>query len=138
IGSHISLEIFERKQEKVIYCIGLYPFLAVNTASSTQSSIRRIAMSPALCASLSCMGALLGMLPAKISRFLVKKSIGKSWSSSAVEVLCTHVLKYHTMRNMLFMTMTEFQKVNFLSYCNLHKLRKTVFTVVFYINYRVI
>ncbi|KAI3447416.1 hypothetical protein Pfo_004081 [Paulownia fortunei] len=111
IGSYISFEIFKRSHKKVIYCIGLYPFLAVNTASSTQSSIRRIAASPTLCTALSSIGALLGMLPALISRFLVKKSIAKSWSSSAVEVLCTHVLQYHTMRNMLFMAMTEFQKL---------------------------
>ncbi|KAL6585495.1 hypothetical protein OROMI_002139 [Orobanche minor] len=89
IGSYISLEIFRRCHEKVIYCIGL----------------------PTLCAALSFMGALLGMLPARILQFLVKKSMGKSWSSSAVEVLCNHVLQYHTLRNMLFMTMTEFQQM---------------------------
>ncbi|KAL6514321.1 hypothetical protein OROHE_019063 [Orobanche hederae] len=111
IGSYISLEIFRRCHEKVIYCIGLYPFLALNTESSTQSSIRKIAALPTLCAALSFMGALLGMLPARILRFLVKKSMGKSWSSSAVEVLCNHVLQYHTMRNMLFMAMTEFQQM---------------------------
>ncbi|KAK4432597.1 Lipid droplet-associated hydrolase [Sesamum alatum] len=111
IGSYISLEIFKRSQEKVVLCISLYPFLALNTASNTQASIRRIAASSALCAALSFMGALLGMLPAPISRLLVNKTIGKSWSSSAVEVLCTHVLQYHTIRNMLFMAMTEFQKL---------------------------
>ncbi|KAH6797559.1 alpha/beta-Hydrolases superfamily protein [Perilla frutescens var. hirtella] len=109
IGSYISLEILKRSHKKVIYCIGLYPFLAVNTASSTQSSIRRLAVSPALCVALSTLGALLGVLPLEVTRFLVKISMGKSWSSSAVEVLCTHVLKYHTLRNMLFMAMTEFQ-----------------------------
>ncbi|KAL6496347.1 hypothetical protein OROGR_029605 [Orobanche gracilis] len=111
IGSYISLEIFRRCHEKVIYCIGLYPFLALNTESSTQSSIRKIAALPTLCAALSFMGALLGMLPARILRFLVKKSMGESWSSSAFEVLCNHVLQYHTLRNMLFMAMTEFQQV---------------------------
>ncbi|KAG8374051.1 hypothetical protein BUALT_Bualt11G0090700 [Buddleja alternifolia] len=111
IGSYISLEIFKRFQQKVIYCIGLYPFLALNIASSTQSSIRRLAMTPSLCAALSYIGALLGKLPDPISRFLVTKSMGKSWSSSAVEVLCTHVLQYHTIRNMLFMAMTEFKKL---------------------------
>ncbi|KAL0316062.1 UNVERIFIED_CONTAM: Lipid droplet-associated hydrolase [Sesamum radiatum] len=111
IGSYISLEIFKRCQEKVVFCIGLYPFLALNTASKTQASIRRLAESPAQCAAVSFMGGFLGMLPAPISRLLVKKTIGKSWSSSAVEVLCTHVLQYHTIRNVLFMAMTEFQKL---------------------------
>ncbi|KAL0426587.1 UNVERIFIED_CONTAM: hypothetical protein Slati_2833500 [Sesamum latifolium] len=95
----------------VVFCIGLYPFLALNTASKTQALIRRLAESPAQCAALSFMGGLLGMLPAPISRLLVKKTIGISWSSSAVEVLRTHILQYHTIRNMLFMAMTEFQKL---------------------------
>ncbi|KAK4392032.1 Lipid droplet-associated hydrolase [Sesamum angolense] len=43
IGSYISLEISKRSQEKVVFCIGLYPFLALNTASKTQASIRRLA-----------------------------------------------------------------------------------------------
>ncbi|KAL7092289.1 hypothetical protein ACP275_12G156900 [Erythranthe tilingii] len=111
IGSYISLEIFKRSQEKVVYCIGLYPFLAVDTASSIQSSIRRISASSSLCAILSSMGAFLGMLPSQITRLIVKNSIGKSWSSSAIEVLCTHVLQYHTLRNILFKAMTEFQKL---------------------------
>ncbi|XP_057805327.1 uncharacterized protein LOC131020493 [Salvia miltiorrhiza] len=109
IGSYISLEMLKRSRKKVIYCIGLYPFLAVNTASSTQSSIRRLAMSPALCTGISFIGAMLGALPSGITNFFLKISIGKSWSSSAAEALCTHVLKYHTIRNVLYMAMTEFQ-----------------------------
>ncbi|KAL3623441.1 hypothetical protein CASFOL_032257 [Castilleja foliolosa] len=111
IGSYISLDIFRRCHKKVIYCVGLYPFLALNSESITQFSIKKIAALPALCATISFTGALLGMLPARISRFLVKKSMGKSWSFSAVEVLRTHVLQYHTIRNMLFMAMTEFQEL---------------------------
>ncbi|KAA8518509.1 hypothetical protein F0562_015983 [Nyssa sinensis] len=112
IGSYISIEMLRRAPEKVIYCIGLYPFLAVNTESSTQSIIRRIAASPILCAALSSIVALLGLLPTHASRFLVTKSVGKSWSATAVEALCTHVLQYHTMRNVLFMAMTEFKKLS--------------------------
>ncbi|KAL3825720.1 hypothetical protein ACJIZ3_021749 [Penstemon smallii] len=111
IGSYISLELLRRLQEKVAYCVCLYPFLAVNTLSSEQSSIRRIAASPALCKAISSIGALFGMLPPQISTFLVKKSIGKSWSSSAVEALRTHVLQYHSLRNILFMAKTEFEKM---------------------------
>ncbi|XP_028074992.1 lipid droplet-associated hydrolase isoform X3 [Camellia sinensis] len=43
IGSYISIEMFRRSPEKVIYCIGLYPFLAVNTESSKQATIKRLA-----------------------------------------------------------------------------------------------
>ncbi|XP_051149611.1 uncharacterized protein LOC127264199 [Andrographis paniculata] len=111
IGAHICLEMFRRSQEKVAYCICLYPFLAVDRTSSTQSLIRKIAASSALCAALSTIGASLRILPTSILKFLVKNSIGKSWSSSAVEVLCSHVLQYHTMRNMLYMAMTEFEKL---------------------------
>ncbi|CAA2970384.1 lipid droplet-associated hydrolase isoform X2 [Olea europaea subsp. europaea] len=112
IGAYISLEIFRRSQEKVIYYIGLYPFLAVNTVSSAQSFIRRFAGSQFLCAALGSIGGLLGKLPTQISGFVVKNSIGKSWSSSAVVSFCTSVLQYHTIRNMLFMAMSEFQKLS--------------------------
>ncbi|CAA0822526.1 alpha/beta-Hydrolases superfamily protein [Striga hermonthica] len=111
IGSYISLEILRRCHEKVIYCIGLYPFLALNDKSSAQSSIKKIAALPTICTVLSFMGGLLGRLPSHISRFLVKISMGKSWSSSSIDVLCTHVLQYHTIRNMLYMAMTEFQEL---------------------------
>ncbi|XAR64780.1 hypothetical protein NMG60_11008613 [Bertholletia excelsa] len=112
IGSYISIEMFRRSPEKVIYCIGMYPFLAVNTESSTQSIIRRLAMSPHLSAAVSYEVGILGLLPIKASRFLVTTSMGKSWSAAAVEALCTHVLQYHAMRNVLFMTMTEFKKLS--------------------------
>ncbi|XP_073066757.1 uncharacterized protein [Primulina eburnea] len=111
IGSHISLELFRRYEEKVIYCICLYPFLAMDAASSKQATIRRIALSPALSTGLSSLVAFLGFLPGRFSRFIAKKILGKSCSSFTVEVLCTHVLKYHVMRNMLFMAKTEFEKL---------------------------
>ncbi|KAK6126525.1 hypothetical protein DH2020_039729 [Rehmannia glutinosa] len=106
IGAYISLEIFRRYHEKVIYCIGLYPFLALNAESSTQSSIKGLAASSALCAAVSSMGALLGMLPVYISRFLVKESMGFFGS-----VLIKLSIQYHTIRNILFMAMTEFQEM---------------------------
>nr|XP_016474323.1 PREDICTED: uncharacterized protein LOC107796108 [Nicotiana tabacum] len=105
IGSYISLDI-------VTYCICLYPFLAVNTKSSTQAIIKKIAVSRTLCTGLSSLAAILALLPAWISRFLVKKSVGKSWSPPAVEALCKHVLRYHTIQNILYMAMTEFEKLS--------------------------
>ncbi|KAM3266339.1 lipid droplet-associated hydrolase isoform X1 [Capsicum annuum] len=112
IGSYISLDIFKRFQEKVTYCICLYPFLAVNTKSSTQTIIKKIAASRILCTGVSSIVAVLGLLPAWISRILVKNSVGNSWCPSAVEALCTHVLRYHTVQNMLYMAMTEFEKLS--------------------------
>ncbi|KAI8562936.1 hypothetical protein RHMOL_Rhmol03G0074600 [Rhododendron molle] len=112
IGSYMSIEVLRRLPEKVVYCIGLYPFLAVNTRSSEQSSIRRLAKSPILSAAASFAVGLLGLLPTKASRFLVQHSVGKSWCTSAVEALCTHVLQYHVMRNVLFLAMTEFKKLS--------------------------
>ncbi|KAG6412151.1 hypothetical protein SASPL_124820 [Salvia splendens] len=103
IGSYISLEVIKRCHKKVTYCIGLYPFLAVNTASSTQTFIRRLAMFPALCTAASAIGALFGALPSELTGFLVKISVGKSWSSSAVEALCTHVQKVQSFANQLFL-----------------------------------
>ncbi|KAL7198136.1 hypothetical protein ACSBR2_020622 [Camellia fascicularis] len=112
IGSYISIEMFRRSPEKVIYCIGLYPFLAVNTESSKQATIKRLATSPILSAAVSSVVGLLGLLPTKASRFLVTKSVGKSWSTTAVDALCTHVLQYHVIRNVLFLAVTEFKKLS--------------------------
>lgn len=112
IGSYISLDIFKRFQGKVAYCICLYPFLAVNTKSSTQSVIKKIAASRTLSTGLSSIVAILGLLPVWISRILVKNSVGKSWCPAAVEALCSHVLRYHTVQNMLYMAMTEFEKLS--------------------------
>ncbi|XP_059646599.1 uncharacterized protein LOC132293236 isoform X2 [Cornus florida] len=112
IGSYISIEMYRRCPEKVMYCIALYPFLAVNTESSHQSTIRRITASPILCNALSFIVASLGLLPTQTSRFLAKIFIGRTCSATAVEALCTHVLQYHTMRNVLFMAMTEFKKLS--------------------------
>ncbi|KAI5674421.1 hypothetical protein M9H77_14785 [Catharanthus roseus] len=112
IGAYISLEMLRRSQGKVTYCFCLYPFLAVNTNSSTQSIIRKLAMSHILCNIVSSIVALFGILPVWVSKFLVKESLGKAWSSSAVDCLCTQVLQYHAMRNVLFMAMTEFKELS--------------------------
>ncbi|CAO2839271.1 unnamed protein product [Amaranthus hypochondriacus] len=109
IGSHISIETFKRASLKVIYCIGLYPFLALNSKSSKQTAIRKLAESRILCSLASFIVAMLGIIP-RLSRFLVKRTIGNSWSATAVDAACSHLLKYHTMQNILFMAMTEFQK----------------------------
>ncbi|CAL0310541.1 unnamed protein product [Lupinus luteus] len=108
IGSYISIEMFKRSPEKVKYCIGLYPFLTLNPHSEKQIVIGKIAESRILSAALSYLIASLGLLPAWALRFIVRKSLGKSWSANAVEATCSHLSQYHTMRNVLYMAMTEF------------------------------
>ncbi|GAY32972.1 hypothetical protein CUMW_005030 [Citrus unshiu] len=90
IGAYVALEMLKRSSEKVIYYIGLS-----NIASTALSYII----------------ASLGILPSKALRFLVSNSLGRSWSATAVEAACTHLSQYHVMRNVLFMTMTEFKQL---------------------------
>ncbi|KAK2364456.1 alpha/beta-Hydrolases superfamily protein [Trifolium repens] len=111
IGSYISIEMFKKSLEKVKYYIGLYPFLTLNPHSTTQSIIAKIAQSQIISAALSYLVASLGLLPVKALTFFVRKSLGKSWSANAVEAACSHLSQYHTMRNVLYMAMTEFKKL---------------------------
>ncbi|EOY08424.1 Alpha/beta-Hydrolases superfamily protein isoform 3 [Theobroma cacao] len=110
IGSYISLEMLRRLPKKAVYCIGLYPFLALNLQSKKQSTIVRIAMSRVLSTVLSFLVASFGLLPRQVLRLIFKLSVGKSWSNTALEAGCSHLPQYHTMRNVLFMARTEFSK----------------------------
>ncbi|CAN6719587.1 unnamed protein product [Malus baccata var. baccata] len=112
IGSYISLEMFKRSPEKVTFCVGLYPFLALNRQSIQQSFIRKLAASRIISVVLSLIVALLGLFPIRLLRLIVTTFLGKLWSATAVEATCSHLVKYHTMRNVLFMAMTEFRKLS--------------------------
>ncbi|KAK7337293.1 hypothetical protein VNO77_17859 [Canavalia gladiata] len=112
IGSYISIEVFKKTPDKVNYCVGLYPFLMLNPQSRTQLVIGKIAKSQMLAAALSYLIASLGLLPVQALRFIVKRSLGKSWSANAVEAACSHLSQYHTLRNVLYMAMTEFWKLS--------------------------
>ncbi|KAG7576862.1 Lipid droplet-associated hydrolase [Arabidopsis thaliana x Arabidopsis arenosa] len=111
IGSYISLEILRKYSEKVVYCIGLYPFLTLNQQSTKQSLIGKLAASSVLSATASFLIASLRLLPMSAARLLVSNSIGASWSDTAVQATCTHLRQYHTMRNVLFMAKSEFREV---------------------------
>ncbi|KAK1429263.1 hypothetical protein QVD17_11469 [Tagetes erecta] len=111
VGSFISLEIFRRIPDKVAYVISLYPFLAVDPKSQQQYIIKKISRSRLLINLISATVALLGYLPISASRFIAKISLGKSWSTTAIDALCKSVLKYHTMCNVLYMAMTEFEEL---------------------------
>ncbi|KAG8646974.1 hypothetical protein MANES_09G048600v8 [Manihot esculenta] len=112
IGSYISIETLRKTPEKVKYCIGLYPFLMLNPLSEKQTDIKKVAESSILSALLSFSMASVGLLPRCASRIIVSNSIGKSWSATAVDAACSHLLRYHTFRNMIFMALTEFRKLS--------------------------
>ncbi|GAB2235909.1 hypothetical protein Droror1_Dr00026354 [Drosera rotundifolia] len=110
IGSHISLEIFKRAPHKVVYYIGLYPFLALNAKSLIQTIVGLLSKSPVLSVIASFFVAIVGLLPVQVLIYILKKTCGKSWTPSVIDLLCTHLLQYDIMRNSLFMTRTEFEK----------------------------
>ncbi|KAK4272688.1 hypothetical protein QN277_021207 [Acacia crassicarpa] len=112
IGAYISLEVFKRWPEKVRYCIALYPFLTLNQNSRKQINTVKFVRSPFKSTAFSCTIALLGLLPTCAFEFFVRKSLGESWSTNAVKAACSHLSKYHTVRNILFMAKTEFKKLS--------------------------
>ncbi|CAN1306515.1 Lipid droplet-associated hydrolase [Linum perenne] len=96
IGSYIAMETFRRKQNKVIYVIGLYPFIMLNPLSKEQAIIGRISSSPLLSGLISLLVAFVGLiLPEWLSTYMAVKYIGNSsLSRSAVETARTHLLKF--------------------------------------------
>ncbi|XP_031484608.1 uncharacterized protein LOC116253756 isoform X3 [Nymphaea colorata] len=110
IGAYISLQIFKQISSQVQFTIGLYPFLTLNKKSLQQSIIRIITRSAVLSTFLSTTAAVLGLIPSFASKVLVRISMGKQWSTTAVEATCSHLLQYNAVRNMCFMAMTEFEK----------------------------
>ncbi|KAG8053880.1 hypothetical protein GUJ93_ZPchr0001g29956 [Zizania palustris] len=112
IGAYICLEIFKILQKKVKLCVGLYPFLTLNKNSIKQSAIGYIARSSLLSKGVSSFVSFIGLLQASVTRSIVRRLLGPSWSVTAVEATCSHLLRYHTMRNVLFMAMAEFMKLS--------------------------
>ncbi|URE08874.1 hypothetical protein MUK42_23024 [Musa troglodytarum] len=96
----------------VTYVIGLYPFLSLNKSSLKQSMIGLISRSSILSTTISYFVSFLGSLPTRVQVAMVRKCLGQSWSPTAVDATCSHLLQYHMMRNMLFMAMTEFEKLS--------------------------
>ncbi|KAJ3683221.1 hypothetical protein LUZ60_013448 [Juncus effusus] len=112
IGAFICLDIFKRLQHQVKFFVGLYPFLTLNKDSLTQSAIGMVARSSVISGVFSSFISLIGSLPNRVSKCIVKNLIGASWSHTAIDAACTHLLQYHTMRNVLFMAMTEFRELS--------------------------
>ncbi|KAE8718986.1 hypothetical protein F3Y22_tig00109983pilonHSYRG00083 [Hibiscus syriacus] len=112
IGSYIALEILRRLPEKAVYCIGLYPFIALNLQSKKQAVIVKVTMSRVLSTTVALFVALLGLLPRRVLRLISELSNGKSWSNTAHEAACSHLPQFHTIRNVLYMARTEFIKLS--------------------------
>ncbi|WOL12744.1 lipid droplet-associated hydrolase isoform X1 [Canna indica] len=112
IGSYISLEIFKRLPQQVKHIIGLYPFLTLNKNSLKQSIIGSIVRSSIVSVTISYIVSFLGSLPTWAQVAMVKMFLGQSWSTAAVAATCSHLLQYHTMRNVLYMAKTEFEKLS--------------------------
>ncbi|KAJ8754762.1 hypothetical protein K2173_012151 [Erythroxylum novogranatense] len=112
IGAYMALESLRRTQEKVNYCVALYPFLMVNPESMQQSIVAKISASFILSFLVSYALALLGLLPRWALRLVVLTLIGRAWSNTAIEAACSQLVKYHILRNVLFLTNSEFRKLS--------------------------
>ncbi|MBA0660617.1 hypothetical protein Goklo_012605, partial [Gossypium klotzschianum] len=116
IGSYIALEMLRRLPEKAMYCIGLYPFLALNLQSKKQAVIVKNQYmgfrSRVLSTMVTLFVASLSLLPRRVLRLISELSNGKSWSNTAHEACCSHLPQYHTIRNVLYMARTEFIKLS--------------------------
>ncbi|KAH9301525.1 hypothetical protein KI387_013108, partial [Taxus chinensis] len=93
IGAYISLDIFKAFPEKVSYMIGMYPFLTLNRDSKWQSLLTKLAKLPIICAGLSSLAGLMGLSPTWFHRGIIESLFGHSWSSDAVHVACTYLLR---------------------------------------------
>lgn len=111
IGAYIGLEVFKRFQNKINFFVGLYPFLKMNKSSVTQSAIGYIARSSLLSKLVSLSASFIGSLRPSIRSGIVRRFLGPSWSVTAVDAVCCHLLRYNTVCNVLFMAMTEFEKL---------------------------
>ncbi|XP_078433880.1 alpha/beta-Hydrolases superfamily protein isoform X1 [Wolffia australiana] len=112
IGSYICLEILKISPlQGVKLTVALYPFLTRNKGSFKQDFIGFISRSSILSAAVSTLSYSLGLLPTRVKSFLVRRSLGPSWTSSAVDIIATNLLEYQTMRSILFMTLTEFEEL---------------------------
>ncbi|KAK8690354.1 hypothetical protein V6N13_089047 [Hibiscus sabdariffa] len=120
----IKVQNIEAPLVLAVYCIGLYPFLALNLQSKKQAVIAKypalhffyllhlhhIIRSRVLSTTVTLFVALLGLLPRRVLRVISELSNGKSWSNTAHEAACSHLPQYHTIRNVLYMARTEFIK----------------------------
>lgn len=111
IGAHMAVCVFKRLPDKVHYMVGLYPFLATNQGSSFQSFLKWSLRQGFLCEALSHFAGFMGKLPEVMSRGFLKGVFGSGWSPASVNVACQYLLQYSLVRNITYMGMTEFKKM---------------------------
>ncbi|KAK8302789.1 hypothetical protein V6Z12_D04G109300 [Gossypium hirsutum] len=108
----IKVQNIEAPLVLAMYCIGLYPFLALNLQSKKQAVIVKVIMSRVLSTMVTLFVASLSLLPRQVLRLISELSNGKSWSNTAHEACCSHLPQYHTIHNVLYMARTEFIKLS--------------------------
>ncbi|KAI5067467.1 hypothetical protein GOP47_0017995 [Adiantum capillus-veneris] len=111
IGAHMALCVFKRFPDKVQHVVALYPFLATNEGSCFQSFLKWSLRQNFLCEALAYFASFVGRVPKTISRGLLKNVFGRNWSQFSVDVACQYLLQYSLVRNIMYLGMTEFKKL---------------------------
>ncbi|KAL6613787.1 hypothetical protein ACP70R_036057 [Stipagrostis hirtigluma subsp. patula] len=107
IGAYIGLEIFKRLPNKVTVPI----FNIEQEFCKAIGNCIYCKKSSLLSKGVSSFASFIGSLQYSVTRGIVRRFLGPSWSVTAIDAACRHLLRYHTMRNVLFMAKTEFQKL---------------------------
>ncbi|KAJ0973370.1 hypothetical protein J5N97_021329 [Dioscorea zingiberensis] len=81
-----------------------------NVEENSHYKSKLITRSSFLNVTASYLVSFLGSSPAQFSRALARKLLGHSWSTTVVDAVCSNLMQYHTMQNVLFMATTEFAK----------------------------
>uniref|UniRef100_A0A2N9IRF0 Uncharacterized protein n=1 Tax=Fagus sylvatica TaxID=28930 RepID=A0A2N9IRF0_FAGSY len=102
VGSYISIDMFRRSLEKMlgvsmdwVYCCA-NPVLPKSNWTRPKGGPMLLVFefrSRVLSVALSLVVASLGFLPSWTLRLIVKNSVGKSWSATAVEATCSHLVQ---------------------------------------------
>ncbi|GJP48872.1 hypothetical protein CLOM_g8146 [Closterium sp. NIES-68] len=108
IGAHIAVEMRRHLPTHVAHVVGLFPFLAFNHHSDQQRRLKLVASLTPLLAVVAALLQVLRALPTGVKRWAVRRGVGKAWSSSAVHVTATAMLRYGMLRNYAYMGHTEF------------------------------
>ncbi|KAH7435531.1 hypothetical protein KP509_06G068600 [Ceratopteris richardii] len=116
IGAYMAFSTYKRLADKVNYAIGLYPFIATNENSSFQAFLRwylrsQIHTQEFLCATVSHFANLMGKMPQIIPRGFIRNLYGRNWSIFSLDVACQYLLHYSLVRNIMYLGMTEFNKL---------------------------
>lgn len=94
IGAHISLQLLRKfGPTKICHVAGLYPFLEVNTESTEQAMLNRLAHIAPAGMFLAGVAGSLGRLPRRLQVAVMRRSAGSGFGDEALKVLCQSVLR---------------------------------------------